>query len=121
MCGFGKAKFRELDSKKPFNSDNEIAFEVSADSMGILDTTVGTMDDFLKSGNTNANNKICYHKCSLEPDGTWKLEKDPFLSKYQWFVIFIRHFNCQWEIHTNNPPIFLGQWIPVQSKLELVY
>ena len=74
LCGFGKAKFREAD-KKEQNPDNEIIFEVTGDSMGILDGAAGTMEEFLRKGD-KPNLRICYHKTSMQPDGSYSLEKE---------------------------------------------
>ena len=78
LCGFGKAKFRESDPKKPVNPDTEILFEVGCDSVGILDSKTATMEEFLNDATKSSkpNARVCYHKTTAQPDGTWTISKD---------------------------------------------
>ena len=78
LAGWGKAKFREMSAEAPMKSESEILFEVTGDTLGILDNKTATVSELLthaKSSKPN-NAKICYHKCQQQPDSTWKLEKD---------------------------------------------
>ena len=75
LCGFGKAKFREHDDKKGLNLDTEISFEVSSDTLGILDGATTTMEEILRKGD-KPNLKICYHKSEIQPDGSYKIDKE---------------------------------------------
>ena len=78
LCGWGKAKFRELTAEKPINDDQEILFEAQGDTVGLLDGKHGTVEGFLTNAkSTKPNNvKLCYHKVSKTPDDKWKVEKD---------------------------------------------
>ena len=78
LCGFGKAKFREPDPKKPLNVDTEILFEVGCDTLAILDSKTATMEEFLNdaSKSSKPNTRLCYHKTTAQPDGTWEIAKD---------------------------------------------
>lgn len=77
LCGWGKAKFREVSNEKPLDGDNEILFDVNADTLGVLDGKFGSMSTFLDGAKATKPNlvKICYPKCAGQPDGSWMMEK----------------------------------------------
>ena len=81
LCGWGKAKFRELTTDKPLDSDTEILFEADATTVGVLDNKYGTVADFLGAAKVMKPNtvKVCYHKCTQDPEGNWILVKDFWL------------------------------------------
>ena len=55
LCGWGKAKFREPTTQKPLD-ENELAFEVTVDTPGVLDNTFGLVGDFLSEAKISKPN-----------------------------------------------------------------
>ena len=76
LAGWGKAKFREGKKDAPVTED-ETLFHVDTNSQGYLDGTHGSMQDFLDSARlSKPDAKICYHKCTKQPDGDWLIAKE---------------------------------------------
>ena len=76
LCGFGKAKFREMSAETPVE-EKEILFEVTSETFGILDNKAATFGEHLADAKgTTKPLRPCYHKASQQPDETWKFEKD---------------------------------------------
>ena len=77
LCGWGLGKFRE-GSKAAVDESTELLFDASPDMPAIVDSSYGTCASFLDYASKNKPDscKVCYHKTSKEPEGTWNLQKD---------------------------------------------
>ena len=76
LCGWGRGRFREL-STSPFDADKELDFTATPDGLAILDN-LATFSELLDAAKKNKpdNCKICYHKSSQDPEGSWAMQQD---------------------------------------------